>query len=68
MKASDFEIFEDGAKQKITHFAATEEPFTVMLLLDISGSTRDEISLMKRAAKTFLDELRDEDRVGWGVG
>ena len=64
LKASDFEIFEDGARQKITHFAATEEPFTVMLLLDISGSTRDEISLMKRAAKTFLDELRDEDRVG----
>ncbi len=64
LKVSDFEIFEDGAKQKITHFAATEEPFTVMLLLDISGSTRDEISLMKRAAKIFLEELRSDDRVG----
>ena len=64
LKASDFEIFEDGAKQKITHFAATEEPFTVMLLIDISGSTRDDIALMKRAARTFLDELRDDDRVG----
>jgi VWFA-related protein len=64
LKAEDFEIFEDGTKQKIASFAATKEPFTVMLLLDISGSTRDEISLMKRAAKNFLDELRDEDRVG----
>jgi Ca-activated chloride channel family protein len=64
LKATDFEIFEDGVKQKITHFAATEEPFTVMLLLDISGSTRENISLMKRAARTFLDELRADDRVG----
>lgn len=64
LKAEDFEIFEDGAKQRIASFAATKEPFSVMLLLDISGSTRDEISLMKRAAKNFLDELRDEDRVG----
>ena len=64
LKAEDFEIFEDGTKQRIASFAATKEPFTVLLLLDISGSTRDEISLMKRAAKNFLDELRDEDRVG----
>ena len=64
LKVEDFEVFEDGTRQKIASFAATKEPFTVMLLLDISGSTRDEISLMKRAAKHFLDELRDEDRVG----
>ena len=64
LKAEDFEIFEDGTKQKIASFATTKEPFTVMLLLDISGSTRDEIKLMKRAAKDFLDELHDEDRVG----
>ena len=64
LKAADFNIFEDGAKQKIAHFAATEEPFTVLLLIDISGSARDEISLMKRAARSFLDELRGEDRVG----
>jgi VWFA-related protein len=64
LKAEDFHVFEDGAKQKIASFAATEEPFAVMLLVDISGSTRDDISLMKRAAKSFLDELRNEDRVG----
>ena len=64
LKAEDFEIFEDGTKQRIASFAATKEPFSVMLLLDISGSTRDEIKLMKRAAKDFLGELHDEDRVG----
>jgi Ca-activated chloride channel family protein len=64
LKAEDFTVYEDGVKQKISHFAATEEPFTLMLLLDISGSTRDDIALMKRAARNFLSELRANDRVG----
>jgi VWFA-related protein len=64
LKAGDFAIYEDGVKQKIAHFAATEEPYTLLLLLDISGSTRDDIALMKRAARNFLGELRFDDRVG----
>jgi VWFA-related protein len=64
LKAEDFIVYEDGRQQQIAHFAATEEPFTLMLLLDISGSTRDEIALIKRAAKKFLEELRPDDRVG----
>jgi VWFA-related protein len=64
LKADDFTIYEDGVKQKIAHFAATEEPFTLLLLLDISGSTRDDIALIKRAARNFLGELRFDDRVG----
>lgn len=64
LKADDFAIYEDGVRQKIAHFAATEEPYTLLLLLDISGSTRDEITLMKRAARNFLGELRFDDRVG----
>jgi VWFA-related protein len=64
LKAEDFTIYEDGVRQKISHFAATEEPFTLLLLLDISGSTRDDIALMKKAARNFLSELRDNDRVG----
>ena len=64
LKEGDFTIYEDGVKQKIAHFAATQEPFTLLLLLDISGSTRDDVALIKRAAKNFLGELRFDDRVG----
>src|SRR6185369_5705495 len=64
LKADDFTIYEDGARQRIEHFAATEEPFTLLLLLDISGSTSGDIELMKRAARNFLAELRFDDRVG----
>jgi VWFA-related protein len=64
LKAEDFLVYEDGVRQKIEHFTSTEEPFTLMLLLDVSGSTRDDIALIKSAAKNFLAELRDKDRVG----
>jgi len=64
LKAEDFTIYEDGAKQKIELFSSTEEPFTIMLLLDVSGSTRDDIALIKSAAKNFLAELREKDKVG----
>jgi len=64
LKSEDFVVLEDSVRQKISHFSATEEPFTMLLLLDISGSTGDDIELMKRAAKNFLGELRFDDRVG----
>jgi VWFA-related protein len=64
LKAEDFVVYEDGARQQISHFAATEEPFALLLLLDISGSTREEVALIKRAAKKFLEELRADDRAG----
>jgi VWFA-related protein len=64
LTADDFVIYEDGVRQKITHFSSGEEPFTVLLLLDISGSTADDITLIKRAAVNFLGQLRAGDRVG----
>lgn len=64
LKAGDFVVYENGVRQQISHFAATEEPFAVMLLLDLSGSTQDEVDLIKRGAKSFLAELRTDERVG----
>jgi VWFA-related protein len=64
LKADDFAVYEDGVKQQIELFASTEEPFTLMLLLDISGSTQNDLTLIKNAAKNFLTELREKDKVG----
>jgi Ca-activated chloride channel family protein len=64
LKKDDFRIFEDGVPQKIAHFAATEEPFSLMLLLDVSGSTRADLFLIKEAARSFLQQVRSDDRVG----
>jgi VWFA-related protein len=63
LRAEDFIIYEDGIRQKVAHFASTEEPFAITLLLDISGSTQSDIELIKRAARGFLSELRRDDRI-----
>ena len=63
LKASDFTVYEDGVRQKISNFSAADVPFNLVLLIDTSGSTRDEVGLMRRAARRFLDELRPQDRI-----
>ncbi len=59
----DFTIFEDGVKQNIDLFGSVEEPFSVALLLDSSGSTGSALDQIKSAATAFLGSLRPHDRV-----
>ena len=63
LTAEDFTVFEDGVRQKLASFSAVDEPFNLALLLDTSGSTQDEISKMRQAARRFLDLLRPQDRI-----
>lgn len=63
LSASDFQIFEDGRPQKIANFSTTEAPFEVALLLDTSGSTREDVGLIRAAARAFIEALRPGDRV-----
>ncbi|HEX8559060.1 MAG TPA: VWA domain-containing protein [Pyrinomonadaceae bacterium] len=59
----DFRIFEDGAEQQVAYFAPVEQPFTVALVIDTSGSTRFRLEDIQDAAMAFLDQLRPADRV-----
>jgi Ca-activated chloride channel family protein len=59
----EFTIFEDGVKQEIELFASVEEPFSVALLLDSSGSTEASLEQIKSAAMAFIGNLRPHDRV-----
>lgn len=63
LRVEDFTVYENGVRQKISSFQTTEVPFNLVLLIDTSGSTRDDVGLMRRAALRFLDELRPQDRV-----
>jgi VWFA-related protein len=64
LQAQDFAIVENGVPQEIA-FASTEEtPFNLILLLDLSGSTKQDREDMKTAALRFLDIARPNDRVG----
>ena len=63
LQQNDFQIFEDGVQQKIEYFASVEQPFTVVLLLDVSNSTQFKIAEIQNAAITFVNQLRQNDRV-----
>jgi len=60
---NDFTVYEDGIKQPITLFEPTNAPFSLVMLMDMSGSTVNFRQQLKQAAGRFLDALAPEDRV-----
>lgn len=59
----DFELFEDGVRQDIVQFDSSAAPFDLMLLIDVSGSTRDKVKLIRAAALRFVAAARPSDRI-----
>ena len=60
---NDFVVYEDGVKQSIQLFAPVDAPFSLVLMLDMSGSTINFRQQLKLASQRFLDALAPEDRV-----
>lgn len=60
---NDFKVFEDGQQQEIARFETTTAPFSVVMLLDMSGSTKSFRQNIRLAAARFLDALGPQDRV-----
>lgn len=60
---SDFELREDGTPQEIVQFESSEAPFDLVLLIDVSGSTRDKVALIRAAALRFVSAARPSDRI-----
>jgi VWFA-related protein len=63
LRQENFVVFENGKQQRLTNFATTEAPFEIGLLLDTSGSTREELGLIRDAANAFISALRPGDRI-----
>jgi Ca-activated chloride channel homolog len=63
LNRDEFAIFEDGVRQNLELFGSVEEPFSVALLLDSSGSTESALEQIKSAALAFIGNLRPQDRV-----
>jgi Ca-activated chloride channel family protein len=63
LNKSDFKILEDGIEQKITYFATTEQPITVVLVIDTSGSTQFRLEDIQDAAIAFVSKLKTDDSV-----
>jgi VWFA-related protein len=60
---NDFVVYEDGVKQTLQHFEPVDAPFSLVLMLDMSGSTITFRQQLKLASQRFLDALAPEDRV-----
>ncbi|HZT58153.1 MAG TPA: VWA domain-containing protein [Pyrinomonadaceae bacterium] len=60
---NDFAVYEDGVKQSIAHFEPVSSPFSLVLLLDMSGSTLNFRATLQQSALRFIDALGPEDRV-----
>ncbi|OYT70292.1 MAG: hypothetical protein CFK52_11540 [Chloracidobacterium sp. CP2_5A] len=63
LQPADFVVLEDGEPQEVTYFGTLDTPFNLVLLLDLSGSTREKLQVIRRAALGFLGALRAEDRM-----
>jgi Ca-activated chloride channel family protein len=63
LKKEDFEVFENGVRQEIAGFAATDEPVNVALMLDTSGSTEKKLGRIQNAAIDFVYRLHPDDEV-----
>ena len=63
LKKEDFRIFEDGKEQQIEYFGTSEKPFTVVMVIDVSPSTKFEIDEIRDAAIAFVNQLKPQDKV-----
>lgn len=63
LKKKDFKVFENGVPQTITYFQTEDQPFTVILMIDTSPSTKYKIDEIHFAAVTFVNQLRPGDKV-----
>lgn len=60
---NDFRLFEDGVEQEIVRFEPTQAPFSLVMILDMSGSTLSFRQTIRTSAVRFLDALAPDDRV-----
>jgi Ca-activated chloride channel homolog len=63
LQRNEFRVFEDGVEQPITHFSNVDQPLSVVLLMDTSGSTVAFLDQIKKTAKFFVEQLRVSDLV-----
>lgn len=63
LQKDNFEVFENGVPQKITHFEQIQAPITAVLLLEFARTNYDFIYDMRNAAYTFADTIQPHDEV-----
>jgi VWFA-related protein len=63
LNRENFQLYENGVKQEILRFEPTVAPFSVVMILDMSGSTTGFRQVIQQSAFRFVDALSPDDRV-----
>lgn len=63
----DFEVRDNGRAVPITLFSSSPQPFTMVLLVDMSTSMAPHYRQARDAMLTLVEELRPDDRVRLGT-
>ncbi len=62
----DFEVYDNGKPQAISILKNYEQPITIVMMLDRSGSMRSNFTLVEKAAGSFVDRLLPADKARIG--
>jgi VWFA-related protein len=63
MQVGDFTVYENGTERTVTNVVPAQEPFNLVLLLDVSGSVEERIDFIRKAARDFLKTASPQDRI-----
>jgi Ca-activated chloride channel family protein len=63
LNSKDFIILEDGKPQQVDGFFSQEAAFAAAILIDMSGSMEYKFGLVRGAAASFIEQIRDDDQV-----
>src|SRR5262245_50538933 len=67
LERQQFEVSDNGKRQDLTLFSSDNQPITVVMLLDRSGSMRDNFNLVRDAAGSFVDTMTEGDKARIGT-
>ena len=63
LQPDEFEVYENGILQQVQDLRTFDVPFSLLLLMDVSGSTHSYMKLMKKAATEFAEKVGEDDRI-----
>jgi VWFA-related protein len=63
MRETDFTVWENGVERRVTSVAPANEPFNLVLLLDVSGSIEERMDFIRKAARDFLRTTSPQDKI-----
>ena len=61
LSGEQFELFDDGVRQRVAHFSAEDAPVCVGVVYDMHPTTRERAHAVLGALKRFAGALRRED-------